>query len=468
MKNRLAQWVVFAFGALSLQAQTHRFTLLGPLDAPSYHDETIAHAITPDGKMIFGTGRLRYANGLPTFDLPIQWSSSNRWQSANWGLLGGTNTNDNYEIWASSVDGSVVVGWHANSTSGTTEAIYWTPANNFQFVPLPVSQTSAATQGVSGDGRYLVGHGVKVYSNNYAAATAFWSDRNQASASFLPPYPQNPGTPNSDAWAVSDDGRRVVGKVQVANTNSPTDYRAALWIDGANPVLLTSTDPNIIPIDAFDMTPDGSVVVGRAYKSSANIDVAYRWTAQTGAVALGMPHEGGYYTMHTATAYRISRNGHVIVGYGNNSAGTDEAIYWDDRELNPVDGGPGTHRVAAVAGIPTPLQLYAYAVDYFGNTIVGYGFDNTALEGYAFVIDVNLPPPTLAAPGTHYFFDPATHKLTIRYQTVPGLKYRVLGGSNVAALGALSAFSSGLGEEREYSVTNPGSRYFLRVEVSAN
>jgi hypothetical protein len=150
------------------------------------------------------------------------------------------------------------------------------------------------------------------------------------------------------------------------------------------------------------------------------------------------------------------------VGYGENVAGNQEAIFW-------VNGQP--YRVPDVVILPGSWEPFsAYGVDYFGNTIVGYGRGDTGgFEAYALVLDATPSPPPLTAPVLRYSFTPGTG-LSVRYSAVPGLRYRMHGGTNIVSLSAIGNWTNGLGIDQEFiatpAVTGGASRYFLRLEVS--
>ena len=143
-------------------------------------------------------------------------------------------------------------------------------------------------------------------------------------------------------------------------------------------------------------------------------------------------------------------------------AGNTEAIFW-------VEGQP--YRIPDVVILPPNWEPFtAYGVDYFGNTIVGYGRGTSGgFEAYALVLDATPPPPPLVAPVLRYSFSPGTG-LSVRYSAIPGLRYRMHGGTNMASLSAIGNWTNGIGIDQEFvatpAVTGGASRFFLRLEVS--
>jgi len=71
---------------------------------------------------------------------------------------------------------------------------------------------------------------------------------------------------------------------------------------------------------AYDVSDDGSVVVGRG-ESSDGLE-AFRWTAETGMVGLG-DFPGG---SHNSQAFGVSDDGSTVVGYGNRDDSIDGTL----------------------------------------------------------------------------------------------------------------------------------------------
>ena len=432
---------IFLSGVVTLPGQT-QFYPLGYLD--SYGPASEANAITRDGTKMVGYSTTNITGNMACW-----------WTGAGIASVPGQQNWYANSAYAVSADGLVIVG--DGSFGGTEYAWYWTPATQIQQVPFPSAQRSSTARGVSGNGRIVVGTAV---STGTLQAKAYRWDRSQASAAFLPPYPPS-SVPNSAAAGVTDDGRRVVGAVQTGlNT-----YAAARWVDGGNPVLFNQAGDTIIAVSANAVTPDGAVVVGSAVNTATGKGVAFKWTQAAGVVALPNPTTG-FYAIDGAAAIGVSGDGRVIVGYGQNVAGSDEAIFW-------VEGQPyRVSDVAYAAGVLPPSwgPYRAYAVDYFGNSIGGYGRATSGkLEAYVLILDVTPAPPPLVAPVLRSSFAAGTG-MTLRYQTVPGLRYRMHGGTNTTALTAVGGWTNGLGVEQEFlaapAVTQGANQFFFRLEVS--
>lgn len=419
------------------------------LPLPYFSRPSEANAITRDGTKAVGYS---YSGGALYGNAACWWTSSGI--TALTGLVNWFDTSAH----GISADGNVIVG-EGYSTLGAQYAWYWTSASQaLQQVPVPSSPYSSVAKGVTGDGSAVVGIATYRLPDSSFQSRAFRWDRSQAAADLLPHYTPPPNAiPNGAAGGVSDDGRRVVGSVLVALGA----YAAVRWDDSGTPALLSQAGNTIQAVAANAVSPDGSIIVGSAVNTSTGKGVAFKWTAASGVVALPNPTTG-YYAIDGATALGVSGDGRVIVGYGQNVAGNEEAIFW-------VDAQP--YRIPDVVVLPENWEPFrAFGADHFGNTIVGYGRGTSGgFEAYALVLDATPAPPALIAPTLRSSYTNTTG-LTVRYSTVPGLRYRMHGGTNVFSLPAIEGWTNGLGIERVFTVTpaatGGANRYFLRLEVS--
>jgi uncharacterized membrane protein len=430
----------------SLMGQTQ----FAPL--PDFSRPAEPNAITRDGSKAVGYSY----SGTSTAGNAACW-----WTSAGIAAVPGQQNWFDTSAYGISADGNVIVG-EGNSTLGTQFAWYWTSsAGQLQQVPIPGGPYSGTARAVTGDGKVVVGMATFHLPDNSFQSKAFRWARGEAAAVPLPQYTPPPNAlPNSAATGVSDDGRRVVGVVLV----SLGAYAAARWDDGGNPVLFSQGGDTIQAVTANGISPDGSIVVGSAVNTATGKGVAFKWMSPGGVEVLPNPTTGRY-AIDGASALNVSANGRVIVGYGQNVAGDEEAIFW-------VDGRP--HRVPDVVVLPQYWEPFrATGVDYFGNTIVGWGRGvSGALEAYALTIDATPAPPPLVAPALRTSFNRGNGTLSIQYQTLPGLSYRIRGGTNLPTLAPLGEWSAGLGIEQEYSagpaVTGGAASFFLSLEVRQN
>ncbi len=442
----LRLWILLCaafFPLFSLHGQT-QFLPLGYLD--DFGPTSEANAVMRDGTKVIG-----YSTTSLTENLACWWTTN------------GIAPVPGVQHWlanaayAISADGNVIVG---DRNFGTTEeAWYWTPAGDTQLVPFPETLRASTARGVTGNGQVVVGTATAVF-NLAKWYKAFRWDRSQTTASYLPVYSTT--YPDCGATAISDDAQRIIGIVATGLSTQA----AARWDNGGAPVPFSKEGDTIQAVSANALTPDGSIVVGSAVNNITGKGVAFKWTAATGVVALPNPTTGGRYAIDVAAAMGVSGNGRVIVGYGENVAGDDEAIVWMDEQ---------PYRVAAIANsagvLPSLWETFrAYGADYFGNLICGYGRATSGkLEAFLLVLDASPAPPALVPPSLRFAFTPA-QGLSVRYQTVPGLRYRIHGGNDVQALAPLSDWNPGFGIDQEFlatpALTGSARNFFLRLEVA--
>jgi probable HAF family extracellular repeat protein len=106
--------------------------------------------------------------------------------------------------------------------------------------------------------------------------------------------------------------------------------------------------------EAWDVSADGSVVVGEAYNAAWQRR-AFRWTASGGMQNLGTL--GG----SESWAYAVSADGAVVVGWAENAAGQGRAFRWT------ASGG-----MQDLGTLPRYDRSYAYAVSADGSVVVGW------------------------------------------------------------------------------------------------
>ena len=141
--------------------------------------------------------------------------------------------------------------------------------------------------------------------------------------------------------------------------------------------------PAVAQSEAFDVSADGSVVVGRG--SSASGLEAFRWTAASGMVGLGeLP--GGLFE---SRANGVSADGSVVVGRSRtDDISANEAFVWTQ------DNGMQSLRDMLIASGVTGLDDWelheASGISADGQWVVGNGI-NPLGEGEAFLADISAP-----------------------------------------------------------------------------
>jgi probable HAF family extracellular repeat protein len=231
-----------------------------------------------------------------------------------------------------SADGAVVVGWE----SGQAKAFRWTAARGTERLqPLRAFGRSVA-QDVSADGGTVVGE-----SEGYAV---WWGP--DGFANLLPGVPSI-----SEATVSSRDGSIVAGTI----LNSGYEGRGAFRWSADEGLILLGRFPGHDISYAYDMTPDGRMIVGYSVSfGGPNPSRGFRWTPDEGMVALDFTPTG------------VSDDGGVMIGLakGNPVVWTaDSGVV----ELQPFLTGLGLDltgwRINAVS-----------AISGDGTTIAGYGF----------------------------------------------------------------------------------------------
>jgi uncharacterized membrane protein len=124
---------------------------------------------------------------------------------------------------------------------------------------------------------------------------------------------------------VSRDGRTIVGVALDANRNQ----QAAIWQRGTEWRLLGSVVPNPSPCDnlistAIGTNGAGTVHVGLAW-NGCNFARAFRWEESTGMVDLGSTVAG-----RSSRADAVSGDGKVPVGWQEHSTGFRQGAQWVD------------------------------------------------------------------------------------------------------------------------------------------
>ena len=216
------------------------------------------------------------------------------------------------EAWATSADGSVVVG-QVKMNTRMRRAFRWTLSEGMVFLGnLPGGGDDSSALGVSADGSVIVG-----WSESVFGAEAFrWTEAGgMVGLGDLPG-----GAFNSIALDVSADGSVVVG----AGDRSLSSGEPFRWTEAGGMIGLGEMLGGSSTAEAVAVSADGSVVVGYAFNSDDKLE-AFRWSAAEGMIGLGDVPGGQFSSM----ARDVSADGNVIVG----EVGSLQTFIWD-----PVNG----------------------------------------------------------------------------------------------------------------------------------
>jgi uncharacterized membrane protein len=179
------------------------------------------------------------------------------------------------------------------------------------------------------------------------------------------------GAVHSEALAVSDDGRVVVGRSSSANFVDEGFVR--VLDDTLQPLL----GPGGVPVSSEPraLTFDGAVIAGKIGPMGGPAQAA-RWTAATGWVGLGDLAGGVSFSQ----ALGISANGGVIVGWGSSDLGYESAR-WEGGTPIAMGDLPGG-----------ALQSAAALVSADGTVIVGTGTSAEGQQVYRWTASAGLVP----------------------------------------------------------------------------
>lgn len=165
------------------------------------------------------------------------------------------------------------------------------------------------------------------------------------------------GAFQSEALAISDDGRVVVGRSSSARSSEESFYK----LPGDTLIPLLGPGGTPVASEPRSLTPDGGVIAGKIANPSLR---AARWTAATGWLPLSDLPGGDF----ASQALGISADGSVLVGWGASPAGY-EAARW-------VDGN-----VVAMGDLPGgPFNSAAALITADGAVIVGTGYSAAGAE----------------------------------------------------------------------------------------
>jgi probable HAF family extracellular repeat protein len=264
---------------------------------------------------------------------------------------------------ATNFDGTTTVG--TNNYSGAGTAVRWDASGRMHSLGVTTSQTngSSGSTGVSSDGSVIVGNvtsGTNIRAFRWTSATG---------AVLLD---DGGGGGSGGAYGVSLDGSVTVGG---------DGGSAVRWLaDGSRQVL-----GNLVPgwySNASACSADGSVVVGGGNTGDQYGNRAFRWTATSGMIDLGVLETGWTY------ASGVSADGSVVVG---ESAG--RAFVWSART-----GIVDLAWALSKSGVDLQgLSLgRALGISADGHSIVGGAGTAWMISGFD-INSIDVPAPSAAA-----------------------------------------------------------------------
>ncbi len=194
------------------------------------------------------------------------------------------------------------------------------------------------------------------------------------------------GSFKSDAFDVSSDGSVVVGYGY-----SASGLEAFRWASGGGMIGLGDLAGGIFNSSASSTSSDGSIIVGYAHSASGK--EAFRWASGGGMIGLGDLAGGGF----DSEAIDVSSDGSLVVGNSLSASGY-EAFIWDATS--------GMRSVQDILVNIHGLDLTGWkltgarGISADGNTIVGFG-KNPDGFGEAWVANIGtsaaVPEPSTYA-----------------------------------------------------------------------
>ena len=356
-------------GCLALSASAATFRGLG--DLPGGDFASWADAISPDGRVVVGTGTS--SSGKRAF----RWTEAAGMESL--GVFPGAIASSGYAV---SADGLVVVGTSGPSSMGS--AFRWTQAGGLVALgDLPGGEIGSIPHAVSANGEIIVGESSSLLSGTGSEAFRWTLAEGMIGLGDLPG-----GKYRSSAYAVSADGSVVVGYSSSANASSGV-AEAFRWTQATGMVALGDFPGSYFNSIAYGVSADGSVVVGRGYPAAVDEGThkAFRWTAESGMVPLGFAPGD-----QDSVAYAVTADGNMIVGDDPYPL-PGYALLWDPQH--------GMRHLDEVLVEDYGLDLAGWrltsarAISADGNTIAGSGRNPTG-HSEAWVVTGLRPTLTLS------------------------------------------------------------------------
>lgn len=285
-----------------------------------------------------------------------------------------------------SADGSVIVGYSGPDlydryfqTDG--QAFRWTAGGGMVALGTLAGGTFSVASGISGNSLVIVGQSS---STAYSDGEAFrWT-----SGGGMVGLGVLPGSQRSAATATNYDGSVIVGYgvhgVVMGGIGTIYLNTAFRWTDADGLIDIGAGSGFDISV-ANDLSDDGTVIVGVAQTGLATPSEAFRWTEETGIVALGSLGEGFFGSSATA----VSADGSIVVGASSTDADpiTGEAFIWTEQ-----DGMRRVLDALNAGGVETGDMLLSRAMGISddGSVIVGELVDGAARDGWIAVCDSAL------------------------------------------------------------------------------
>lgn len=247
-------------------------------------------------------------------------------QTPGFYLVGETSGANESEVLAISYDGTLAVGY-TGRPSFVERAYRWTTETGRVDAGDPDLLPFSSFTGLSDDGTVIAGY-------MYPSVTG-------ANLQAFVRYPGQPLTilPRLSGYSKASSPTRVSGNGMVLagvcqGSGTPPPMRCFRWTPtgGIQALPYARTGDTLALL--FDISSDGTTIVGYSASPSGGSAAAFKWRAQTGTIVLAAP--GTH-----AEAHGVSSDGSIVVGSYATSGGS-RAVYWDSQlqmhDLGAING----------------------------------------------------------------------------------------------------------------------------------
>ncbi|MFN7443516.1 MAG: GC-type dockerin domain-anchored protein [bacterium] len=279
--------------------------------------------------------------------------------------LGGDGLSQFMDFNGISKDGGVLVGQSTSANNVNGGPVY---LDGGLFVEIG-GTISSALNAANADGSLLVGARGTSILNNQGVLHVLATGDNITLADL-------PGGAvlQSNAFAISDTGSRIVGFVTPLGTSTPARWEYTVGTTPASIAPQTIAMPTGITVTgafARGISGNGSIIAGFLRRGTSPNSNPAGWVNVNGGAGPSaiLPDLSGGTDL--GEVYGVSNDGSTIVGWGTDQAGFP-AVKWT--------GGPTAWAPAALALRPGSTRAIAYAVNANGSRIVGESILGTTSE----------------------------------------------------------------------------------------
>ncbi len=263
-----------------------------------------------------------------------------------------------------SADGSVIVGESAWARG--RQAFRWTASGGMVGLGCLPNGSNSGAYAVSGDGRTVVGY--SDCAPGFQAIQAFRWTKDRGMLGIRP----LPNGHNGGALALNHDGSVIVGN---------SGNQAFRWTEAGGVVGLGFLPDGCRESLAFGTSGDGWVVVGQSCRFRFESKTAFRWTATGGMISLGKLPDG----FTGSVAKGVSGDGSIVVGIMQRSSPTDEAFIWES--VNGMQSLQSMLTKNYKLLLTGWKLMWATGISADGRTIIGNGQHNGRDEAWVAHLD---------------------------------------------------------------------------------